>query len=115
MLPKFRRVNLKKDFRWVSSGQTVFTKFTKLFIKFGENDSPKFGVATSSRFFKKAYERNQAKRITFEALKLLEGNLPEDINIVALPKRGVLEVKSKDLTEDLKSELIKKGFLKCNN
>lgn len=107
MLPKSQRLNLKKDFKWVASGKKIETKFLKLFLKVGENQNPKLGIATSSKVFKKATERNRARRLTSAAFEPLYSKLPQTINIVALPKAGIISVKSGDVLIDLEEILVK--------
>ncbi|OGE43903.1 ribonuclease P protein component [Candidatus Daviesbacteria bacterium RIFCSPLOWO2_01_FULL_39_12] len=105
MLPKHQRLNLKKDFKWVASGEKIETKFAKLFIKMGDNTNPRVGIAVSSGIFKKATERNRARRLISSAFESTVYHLPSTINIVALPKVGVLKVKSGDVLLDLESKL----------
>lgn len=107
MLPKSKRLNLKKDFKWVASGKKLESKFLKLFFKIGENQTPKIGIATSGKIFKKATQRNRARRLTSQALQTIYYQLPTNINIVALPKQGLLDVKSAEVLEDLKIALEK--------
>jgi len=108
MLPKSKRLNLKKDFQWVASGEKIESKFLTLFTKMGNpsaSSGPRVGIAISSKFFKKAHERNRAKRLTSAAFETAYNQLPTSINIVALPKRHILEVKSQDVLLDLKEKL----------
>lgn len=100
MLAKPKRLNLKKEFKWVASGKRVDLKHTTFFIKKGENSFPRVGIALSGKHFKKATERNRARRLTSVALEHLYEKLPNNINIVALPKLGVLAVESKDLIQE---------------
>lgn len=101
MLSKEKRINLKKDFKWITSGKKLETKFLKLFLIMGSNDSSKVGIATSSTIFRKSSERNRARRLTSAAFESLYSQLPSRINIVALPKRSVISVKSGDVLMDL--------------
>lgn len=105
MLPKPQRLNLKKDFKWVASGKKLETKYLKLFIKFGENEKAKIGIAVSSKNFKKAVDRNRARRLIATAFQSVYSILQGSINIVALPKPGVLSVKSGDVLSDLEVTL----------
>ncbi len=105
MLPKQNRLNLKIDFKWVASGKKLDTKFITLFIKTGDNASARVGIANSSKVFKKAHARNRARRVISAAFESLYGKLPNSINIVALPKTGVIEVKSGDVLMDLRESL----------
>lgn len=105
MLPKSQRLNLKKDFKWVASGKRLETKYLKLLVRVGEKQTPRIGIATSSKIFNKATDRNRAKRLTSAAFEPLYGKLPSTINIVALPKAGILSVKSGDILLDLGEKL----------
>lgn len=113
MLPKFKRLNLKKDFDWVKSQSKVLdSRFLKLLVREGENTIPKIGVAVSSKVFKKAHDRNFVKRRTFATFGNLYSLLPSNINIIALPKRIAFGVKSFELDEDVMSVLKKVKILK---
>lgn len=108
MLPKSSRINLKKDFKWVAAGKKTEGKFLKIFFRAGENPpagGPRVGIALSSQTFKKATDRNRAKRLISFAFETLYSKLPTNISIVALPKAGVVSVKSSDVLSDLKGLL----------
>lgn len=111
MLPKSQRLNLKKDFKWAASGKKLETKYAKFFVRFGENQFPRIGIAVSSKVFKNATDRNRAKRLISAAVESLYSSLPNSINIVALPKHGVIEVKSGLVLLDLEEALKNKDLL----
>lgn len=101
MLPKSQRLNLKKDFKWVASGKKVETKYLKLFVKHGDNQIPRIGIAVSGKSFRKATQRNRVKRLVSAAFESIYSKLPSEVNIVALPKARVIDVKSSDVLADL--------------
>ena len=105
MLPRNQRLNLKKDFKWVVGGKKIETKYLKLFLKTGDNQSPRVGIAVSSHVFKKSSQRNRARRLISAALEALYLKLPQNINIVALPKATILSVKSGDVLMELEEKL----------
>lgn len=105
MLPKLKRLNLKKDFKWVAAGKKLETKYLKLFIKSGENQIPKIGIAVSSKTFTKATERNRARRVASATVEPLYLKLPKNINIIVLPKASITSVKSGDVLLDLEANL----------
>jgi ribonuclease P protein component len=105
MLAKTSRLNLKKDFKWVVAGKPLDTKYVKLFLRVGENTTPKVGIANSSKTFKKAVDRNRARRLVSAALESLYSELSPTINIVALPKTPILGVKSGDVLLELQEKL----------
>lgn len=114
MLSKDKRLNLKKDFKWAASGKRLDTKFLKLFTILGDNENPKVGIAVSSAIFKKSSERNRARRLTSAAFESLYEFLPSHLNIVALPKQGILSVKSKDVLLDLEEVLKRSHVIPAN-
>ncbi|MDO8619529.1 MAG: ribonuclease P protein component [Candidatus Daviesbacteria bacterium] len=106
MLGKSQRLNLKKDFKWVTSGgKGIDTKFLKMFVRVGENETAKLGIALSGKSFKEAHERNRARRLASAAFEVLHSALPSNLNIVALPKASILGVKSGDVLIDLEERL----------
>ena len=105
MLPKNFRLNLKKDFKWVATGKKIEGKFLKMFIKLGDNQNVRVGIAVSATIFKKAVLRNKAKRLTAQAFQSIIDRLPKNINIVALPKIAILSVKSSEVSLDLEEML----------
>lgn len=111
MLPKDRRLNLKKDFKWVAAGKRATSRNFSLFIKYGENGFPRMGVATSKKNFKNAVDRNRARRLLSKAFENIYSILPYNVNIIALPKQGLIEVKSEDLSKELEDTLKREGIL----
>lgn len=105
MLPKLKRLNLKKDFKWVASGKKLETKYLKLFVKIGDKQMPRIGIAVSGKSFKKATQRNRARRLVSAAFESIYSKLPSEVNIVALPKARVIDVKSQDVLFDLEEKL----------
>lgn len=111
MLPKSKRLNLEKDFKWVASGKKIDSKLLKLFFKVGENQSPRIGIAVSAKTFKKAVDRNRARRLASQAFQTIYYKLPTAINIVALPKAGIVSVKSSDVLKDLEEVLKRENVI----
>lgn len=103
MLPKQKRLNLKYDFKWVSTGKKIDGSLIKLFIKPGENNFPRLGISVSAKVFRKAIDRNRARRLVSTAFEDLYNRLDNNLNIIALPKIGVLKKSS----DEIKSEIDK--------
>lgn len=101
MLPKSRRLNLKKDFKWVVQGKRKETDSFKFFFKPGSNKFPKIGVAVSKDYFKKSHQRVQAKRSSFQAVKQVYDSLPNNLNLVIMPKTVILKKAPQALFEEL--------------
>lgn len=101
MLPNNKRLNLSQDYKWVASGKRIETLSFKLFLKLGRNTLPKIGVALSKQSFPKANLRNKAKRITLLTVEPLYERLPNNLNLVIMPKSVCLEKSSETLREEL--------------
>lgn len=113
MLPLKKRLNLKKDFTWVVSGNKLSNQLIKVFFRFGpapsgpESREPRVGIAVSKSTFKNAVDRNRARRVVSFGFEKLYNVLPSNINIVVLPKGEVLNLNSEEFTKSLE-ELLNK-------
>lgn len=97
MLAKSQRLNLKKDFKWVSSGERKETASFKFSYRFSDNPEPLVGIALSSQYFKKAHERNRARRLTSRVIENFYPGLRKGLNLVIMPKPRVLEFSPEEL------------------
>ena len=97
----------------MASGQKFSNSCFRLFIRRGENTSPLIGIATSKDVFKKATERNRARRLVSTGFEALYNKLPGGVNIVAMPRSTVLELTSAQVTKVLE-EILRKGKLLQN-
>lgn len=111
MLSKDKRLNLKTDFKWVAAGKKLETKFLKLFLRLGDNQAPRVGIAGSAKVFKKAHDRNRARRLTSAVFEVLYSKLPQSINIVAMPKEPIINVSSGDVLIDVEEVLRKEKII----
>lgn len=104
MLSKDKRLNLKKSYKWVSAaGQKIETPLFRIFYRDGSNENPLVGIATSKAFFKKAHERNLAKRLTSEALQKVYPRMKKNINVVIMPKDKILERRVDEIYRELEN------------
>lgn len=110
MLPKSHRLNLKQSFTWAAAGEKIDHDLLKLFFRFGQNEVPKIGIAPSKANFATAVARNRAKRLVAKGFENLLQSLPKNVNIVALPKTGILKKSSDEVTAGLK-EMLEKARL----
>lgn len=105
MLSKSRRLNLKTNFRFVASGKSVTSKNFKLFYRLGENENPLVGVSIVSAQFKKATLRNKAKRICFKLAQDFYDQLPNNINLVIMPRAQVLDLPYETLSQQFQNAI----------
>lgn len=106
MLPKNKRINLRIEYKSVVSGALRKEgRFLSLFLKTGEGDLPRVGISLSGKTFKKAHERNRARRLVSSAVESLYALLPTNANIIITPKPEILSQKSDVVKEDLRQIL----------
>ena len=104
MLPKKNRLNLKLDFKpTTQQGKRFQTKNLTIFISPNELGKTYAGIATSKRSFNKAVLRNKARRIVSLAIQNQFKNLRLGVNIVIMPKQGVLQTPLASIEKELKS------------
>lgn len=101
MLPKFKRLNLKKSFKWVVSGRRLDTPSFKIWAKTSYNSFPLIGISLSSSIFKKPSKRNLARRKTSFAIEKTYPLLRNNLNLVIMPKQGVLIKDKENLIKEL--------------
>ena len=102
MLAKDKRLNLKKNFKWVVAGKKLETPNFRFFFRFSSNKQPLVGIASSKVFFKKAHLRNRARRLSSEAAQFIYSDLPSGLNLVIMPKSAILETS----VDNLKVEIV---------
>ncbi|MDO8639178.1 MAG: ribonuclease P protein component, partial [Candidatus Daviesbacteria bacterium] len=99
------------DFRWVASVKRLENNLVKLFLKVSpQSDTgfqqPKIGISLSKNTFKRAVDRNRARRLVSKGFENLYNKIPSGLNIIAMPKKGVLQVSSDELTKSINEILI---------
>lgn len=112
MLPKDQRLNLKKDFNWVAAGQKSDNGFVKVYFRFSENVKPRVGIALSKASFKKAVDRNRARRLISKGFEALYNQFPQGVNILAMPREGVLKMDADSIKLMLEQLLKRERIIK---
>lgn len=105
MLPKKFRLNLKTDFGFAVKGKKISGRYFNIFYRFGDDTEVKIGVATSKASFKKAVQRNRAKRLIFTAFANLLHKLPQRLNLIVMPRTDILKLDTMEVEKELKEAL----------
>lgn len=111
MLPKKLRLDLGQEFDKVVVGQKLENDLVKIFFIWDEDGQIKVGIAPPRQVFKRAVDRNRAKRLVATALQVLYSQLKKGLRVVVIPKDGVLRLKSSQLTLRIEQLLKKYGLL----
>jgi ribonuclease P protein component len=87
MLPKPKRLTKHRDFLKIAAkGHVVFGPLATLRIRSVKDEPTKVAFITSTKVFKKAVDRNRAKRRMREAVRLLWGELPQNSHLLFVLK-----------------------------
>lgn len=103
MLSKTQRLNLSKDFRFIAKGRKVETPSLKLMFKILDDTIPLIGIALSKSNFKRAHERNQARRKVSAAIESVYPSLKRGLNLVIMPKAQIINKDKNELADELKN------------
>jgi len=101
MLSKNRRLNLRKEYRYVTSGRKFMTPSLTVFSRRADLVEPMVGIALAKAKFRQATDRNRARRLTSKAIEQLYSSLRPDMKLVIIPKSQVLD----KTPDELKGEL----------
>lgn len=83
----------------------------KCFYRLGENRMTLVGIAVSAKVFPTAVERNRARRLVSWAVEKLYSQLLPALNLVIMPKKGVLKLKSEEVKQVLEKDFKKGGVI----
>lgn len=113
MLKKNQRLNLSESFKSVvKESKRIETAHFKLFIQKTDKQSltlrdknkyPKVGIALTKKEFRKAHERNRARRLTAQVIGQNYVRLIPNMNLVIIPKASVNQTEVKELLNEIDS------------
>lgn len=95
-------------------GQRAETSLYKMFWRFGDNTQPLVSITASSKIFKKAVERNRARRLVSAAIQPLYPLLLVNLNMVIMPKYQLLSNSSVEILQELKGSIGKAKIIQWN-
>lgn len=102
MLKKSLRLNLSTEFKKVAAGRRFETAHFVIFkLDTHESRNARVGVAVGKKHFKRAHERNRAKRLAFQVMESQMDRLSNGVNLVIMPKSGVTQTPIQDLINEI--------------
>ncbi len=112
MLKKEFRIRKQKDFENVF-GKGFYASDRFLTLKAVENKMPfsRFGFVVSKKISKKAVERNRAKRLMSEAIRLTDEKIKPGFDVVFISRVGIVNKSMGEIKESVEKLLKRSGLL----
>jgi ribonuclease P protein component len=111
--PRSARLLLSRDFQRVFNQKTnVVGKYMVVWLGEGNATSLRLGVIASKRTFRRAVDRNRAKRLLREAFRLNRSRVEGSGDLVIIARRRILDVKCQAVEKELLWLLKKSGITK---
>ena len=97
------RLILNNDFQKVFANKTnVVGKYMVIWsVDVTANSGLRLGVVASKRTFRRAVDRNRAKRLLREAFRLNKSDFNIDRDLVIVARRRILDAKRQDVEQEL--------------
>lgn len=74
-----------------------------MWLKRGDDAGCRAGVVVSKRTFRRAVDRNRAKRLLRAAFQACRGAVAPDTDMILIARRGIEGKKSQDVAADIKA------------
>ncbi len=101
-LPKALRLRKSAEFREAFDGGPQWPARTLvLWVRREPDSSGRVGVVASKRTFRRAVDRNRARRLLREAFRHQRHHLRQDVDLVLLARRRILKAHRQDVEGDL--------------
>ncbi len=84
-----------------ATGEQFPSRTLVMWIRHGSGASRRLGVVASKRTFRRAVDRNRARRLLREAFRLNRHRLRPDVDVVLLARRRILEAKRPVVEQNL--------------
>lgn len=111
MLKKELRIRKRKEFENVFE-KGFYSADRFLTLKAVENKMPfsRFGFVVSKKISKKAVERNRAKRLMREAIRLTEEKIKPGFDIIFISRIGIINKSLEEIKESVEKLLKRSGL-----
>lgn len=105
------RLLLSRDFKKVFDQQTnIVGKYMVIWVGDGEGDGLRLGVVASKRTFRRAVDRNRAKRLLREAFRLNRAHFNANRDLVIIARRRILDVRRQSVEQEFVNLLHRAGI-----
>lgn len=102
-LPGPFRLDSSKYPRIFAEKRSVYGRTLVLWVARGADAGRRAGVVVSKRTFRRAVDRNRAKRLMREAFRLSRHQLAPDVDVILIARSGMAGRRCQDVRADLEA------------
>lgn len=102
-LPGSFRLESSKYKRVFAQKKSVYGRTLVMWVTRGADAGRKAGVVVSKRTFRRAVDRNKAKRLLREAFRLNRHRLAPDVDVILIARAGMAGLRRQDVEADLEA------------
>ncbi|MDD4623611.1 MAG: ribonuclease P protein component [Kiritimatiellae bacterium] len=93
-----------------AAGKKVYVRTVMIWFARGEDAGRKAGVVVSKRVFRRAVDRNRAKRLMREAFRLKRHMLGCDVDLIMVARKGIAGRSCAEVALDLETVFRRSGL-----
>ncbi len=109
--PRSARLLLSRDFKEVfDRGASIVGKLMVIWVGDGKGDGLRVGVVASKRTFRRAVDRNRAKRLLRETFRMKHSSFNAKRDLVIIARRRILDARRQEVEREFVNLLRRAGL-----
>ena len=106
-LPGPFRLDSSKYKRIFAEKRSVYGRTLVMWVTRGSDAGRRVGVVVSKRTFRRAVDRNRAKRLLREAFRLSRQQMPPDVDVILIARAGIAGKRCQDVMRDFEAACLR--------